>query len=144
MVNKGFTLIEVMIVVVIIAILVAIAYPSYTQYRIRTNRSDVQKELLNIAQQMSAYKVAIGTYAGTNVNTIYGSTAYPQGSAAIYDLTFDPVTTTASEWVLIAKPKSATIQAGNGWICLNDQGQKYWTKGATACALSATSNWDGR
>mgnify|MGYP001759751605 FL=1 len=88
MVNKGFTLIEVMIVVVIIAILVAIAYPSYTQYRIRTNRSDVQKELLNIAQQMSAYKVAIGTYAGTNVNTIYGSTVYPQESTAIYDLTF--------------------------------------------------------
>ncbi|UYF72124.1 type IV pilin protein [Acinetobacter ursingii] len=144
MVNKGFTLIEVMIVVVIIAILAAIAYPSYTQYRVRTNRADVQKELLSIAQQMSAYKVATGTYAGTNVNTIYGSTVYPQGSAAIYDLTFDPVTTTASEWVLIAKPKSGTIQAGNGWICLNDQGQKYWAKGATACALSATSTWDGR
>ena len=144
MVNKGFTLIEVMIVVVIIAILAAIAYPSYTQYRVRMNRSDVQKELLNIAQQMSAYKVATGTYAGTNVNTIYGSTAYPQDICRAPALTFDPVTTTASEWVLIAKPKSATIQAGNGWICLNDQGQKYWAKGATACALSATSNWDGR
>ncbi|HIQ36096.1 type IV pilin protein [Acinetobacter venetianus] len=144
MVNKGFTLIELMIVVAIIAILAAIAYPSYIQYKIRTNRADVQKELLDIAQQMSAYKVATGTYAGTNVSTIYGSNTYPQGSAAIYDLTFDPATTTASEWKLIAKPKNGTVQTGNGWICLNDQGQKYWAKGVNACTLSATSNWDGR
>lgn len=141
--TQGFTLIELMIVVAIIAILAAIAYPSYTQYKIRTNRADVQKEMINIAQQMSAYKVANGTYAGAKVNTIYGLTTYSQGSTAIYDLTFSPETTTASEWVLIAKPRTGTIQDKNGWICLNDQGQKFWTKGATACALSNTSNWDG-
>ncbi|ENU5944243.1 pilus assembly protein PilE, partial [Acinetobacter baumannii] len=25
--------------------------------------------------------------------------------------------------------------------CLNDQGQKFWAKGATVCALSASSSW---
>ncbi|MFU8926219.1 type IV pilin protein [Acinetobacter puyangensis] len=142
--NQGFTLIELMIVVAIIAILAAIAYPSYTEYRVRINRTDVQKEMLNIAQQMSAYKVTNGTYAGAKVNTIYGSTTYSQGSTAIYDLTFSPGTTTASEWTLIAKPIAETIQDKNGWICLNDRGQKFWSKGATACNLSNTSNWDGR
>lgn len=48
--NNGFTLIEAMIVVVIIAILASIAYPSYTNYVVKTNRTDMQAEMLTIAK----------------------------------------------------------------------------------------------
>lgn len=51
--QRGFTLIEVMIVVVIIGVLVAIVYPSYTQYKVRTNRADMQVEMMNIAQNLN-------------------------------------------------------------------------------------------
>ena len=51
---EGFTLIELMIVVAIIAILAAIAYPSYTQYKIRTNRADVQSEMMQTAQRLQS------------------------------------------------------------------------------------------
>ncbi len=44
--NRGFTLIEVMIVVVIIGVLVSIAYPSYQRHMIQTRRSDAQSALL--------------------------------------------------------------------------------------------------
>jgi type IV pilus assembly protein PilE len=51
----GFTLIELMIVVVVIAILVAVGYPSYQQYVMRANRADAQALMLHIANQQQLY-----------------------------------------------------------------------------------------
>ena len=141
--RSGFTLIELMIVVAIIAILAAIAYPSYIQYKIRTNRADVQKEMMLVAQQMSLYKNTKGTFADATVNLVYGRTTYPPTNI-LYDLSFDPSPTTNTEWVLVAKPRVGSMQENNGWICLNNQGQRFWAKGALACELSNTSNWDGK
>ena len=47
--NGGFTLIELMIVVVIVAILAAIAYPSFQQYMRETKRADAHTALLRIS-----------------------------------------------------------------------------------------------
>ncbi len=44
---KGFTIIELMIVVMIVAILLAIAYPSYVQYVRKANRGEAQQLLMN-------------------------------------------------------------------------------------------------
>ena len=142
--SKGFTLIELMIIVAIIGILAAIAYPSYTQYKVRTQRVDAQSEMLQIAQRMQTYRAANGTFKDATVAIVYGGTQTPKQGTALYDLTFSPSPTTANSWTLIAKPIAGTQQAGNGWICLNDQGQKFWAKAATACALSNTSDWAGR
>ena len=71
MLKKGFTLIEMMIVVAIIAILAAIAYPSYTQYKIRTNRVDVQSEMMRIAQNLQNYKLVNHTYTGAKLSLIH-------------------------------------------------------------------------
>lgn len=45
----GFTLIELMITVAIIGILAGIAYPSYTEFVTRSNRSEAQRELMRLA-----------------------------------------------------------------------------------------------
>jgi len=144
MVKSGFTLIELMIVVATIAILAAIAYPSYQNYKIRTNRVEAQAELIFIAQRMNDYKGANGSFAGASVAQLYGSTTIPKTNG-LYDVAFDPSPTEASKWTLVAKPKAGTIQKDNGWLCLNYKGERLWVKGQNSCAeLSPTTHWDGR
>ncbi len=47
--QSGFTLVELLITVAIIGILAGIAYPSYTDFVTRSNRSEGQRELLRLA-----------------------------------------------------------------------------------------------
>lgn len=60
---RGFTLIEVMIVVVIIGILAAIALPSYQEYVIRGNRTEGQALLVDAAARQERYFAQNNTYA---------------------------------------------------------------------------------
>lgn len=138
---KGFTLIELMIVVSIIGILAAIAYPSYHNYKIRTHRTDAQAEMIAIGQSLSQYKATRGNYSNATIDRIYGNSVTPKQGTALYDLTLN---VTDSTWTLIAIPKSRTSQVDNGNIILNSQGQKCWTKTLVACTPSQASNWDGR
>ena len=60
--HQGFTLIEVMIVVAIVGILSAIAYPSYGEYIRRGHRAEGRAGLLQAAQWMERAATATGTY----------------------------------------------------------------------------------
>ena len=60
--QRGFTLIEVMIVVVIVGILTAIALPNYSEYIRRGHRAEARAALLQGAQWMERAATATGTY----------------------------------------------------------------------------------
>ena len=60
---KGFTLIEVMIVVAILGIISAIAIPSYSEYVRKGKRADAKVELLRISQLQESYFVQNLSYA---------------------------------------------------------------------------------
>lgn len=61
--NFGFTVIELMIVLVIVAILLALAYPSYVQYVRKANRGDAQQILMNWSINQEIWRSNNPTYA---------------------------------------------------------------------------------
>ena len=135
--QSGFTLIEMMIVVAIIGVLAAIAYPSYQSYVIKTKRVDMMTEMQNIASEMESRKLAQGSYSAISagVKTDF-STAYPRQGTALYDVTItDPL---VAKWEITAKPKTGTQMAGDGNLSLNYQGVKCRTT-ITPCT---GENWN--
>ena len=60
--RRGFTLIELMIVVAIVAILAAIAYPSYQDSILKGRRAEARTAMLELMQQQERYMTQRGTY----------------------------------------------------------------------------------
>lgn len=68
---RGFTLIELMVVVAIVAIFAAIAIPSYQQYTRRAMASQAQQEVQKLAEQLERHKSKNFSYKGFNARYLY-------------------------------------------------------------------------
>lgn len=129
--SGGFTLLELMIVVLVVAILTALAYPSYTRYLVKSRRAAGMAYLMDLAQREQQYFQDNRTYADTG--TITGLVLPSTGVAADYTVTvvLDAVVATrpSKNFTISAAPNSGTLPAtyqvtSDDTLTINEAGTK--------------------
>lgn len=100
--NRGFTLIELMIVVMVAAILAAIAFPSYQAYTRKANTAFAQQEILKLADQLERHKTRNFNYK----NFVPSTVTLNRGG---YTLTITDDTTTGNAL-------NSTATNGQTWV----------------------------
>lgn len=86
--QRGFTLIELMTVVVIVAILAAIAIPAYNDQVRKTRRATAKAELLDVVQVKERFHSLNGTYVGSpcGTSTDFYTITCPTNTATTFTL----------------------------------------------------------
>lgn len=120
--NQGFTLIELMITVAIIAILAGIALPSYQAYVIRGNRAAAQAQMMDISNREQQFLLADRAYADKTTLEASGY-ALPDEVSGKYDYEVEvDNAATPPTYIITFSPTGS--QADDGDLTLNSVGAK--------------------
>ncbi|WP_371366735.1 type IV pilin protein [Pseudomonas sp. QL9] len=119
--SQGFTLIELMVVAAIVAILAAIAYPSYQQYIIRGKRSGAQAQMMDIANREQQYLLANRAYASKSALEAGG---YSLPSEVASDYSYDVTVGSGSPPTFTITFTPSGSQASDGNLTLTSDGTK--------------------
>ena len=123
--NRGFTLIELMIAVAILAIVATIAIPAYNRYSQRTYRAEAQADLLACAQALERYAAQNFNYSGADTpfaaGTLCSPTSAEQGRYA-----FTLGNLGANTFTLTATPDENGPMKDDGTLTYDQAGRRTW------------------
>ncbi|MCW8825645.1 MAG: prepilin-type N-terminal cleavage/methylation domain-containing protein [Gammaproteobacteria bacterium] len=131
--NAGFTLVELMIVVAIIGILSAVAYPSYVKNIEGSRANDAQGGLVSFANALEKRYARQNTFLGNAAGgadtgapdaNLFPSELPIDGDRKYYDLTI--AAAGVNTFTLRATPKNA--QVGTGFLELDSTGARRWDR----------------
>lgn len=132
--NKGFTLLELMIVVAIIGILSMVALPAYQENVAASKRADAKASLSSFAGLMERYYTENNSYTGATVANTWGSPAtLPKdgNSPAYYTLSISALAATSYTLTATAAGSMSGDRCGN--FTLTSTGVKGVSTAETDC-----------
>ena len=128
--SRGFTLIELMIVVAVVAIIAAIAIPNYSESVRKSRRAQAKADITEYAQMAERFHTINNTYVGFALPT--NRSPREAGGTAHYNLAINPIAT-QSTFTITAN--TATVdqtkdECGN--LAITSTGEKRNSKGTLA------------
>jgi type IV pilus assembly protein PilE len=139
--RRGFTLVELMIVVAVIGILASIAYPNYAEYVLRGKRAEARTALLDLMQQQERFLTQNGTYAKVPANTAFKTHSGDSAASGHYTLSATECDAPAPVDLRLCVQLTAALKvAGSdpkaGNLGLNSTGAKTCTGSTSATPLT--------
>jgi len=122
--DRGFSLIELVVVLAIVAVLAAIAYPAYREQVAHGQRVAAQSALLEDAQSMQRFYAGNNTFEGA-VDANLATAQSPHGGGTVaYTLSVTAVPPTLTTWSLVATPVGPMAGDRCGQLTLDQTGRK--------------------
>lgn len=130
---RGFTLVELMIAVAVMALLAGLAYPAYNSHVAKSRRGDAKQSLVELAQKLERYYSERGTFVGATIGT---GGIYPNTSrGGFYTLAIG--TQTADGFTINAAPAGSQTGDACATFTYNQLGEQ----GVTGATLTAVKCW---
>ena len=141
--NRGFTMIELMIVVVIIGILAAIGYPSYRDYVVRTQRGMAKAAMVQVLDRQEQFFVDNKAFATDVTNLGFGANPFAidrkgaqvatSSGDRIYTIQLNGATATSFTIQAVPQLKQATEDSECGTLSVTNEGVRAASGSATNC-----------
>lgn len=124
---RGFTLVELMVTVAIVALLAGFAIPAYTSYLVKGNRAAAKAFMVAVANREQQYILDARVYGVVTTNAEFSSVlnmTVPTEVSSIYNVTVANVGGNVRTFLITAAPISTQANKNDGTMTLDNTGAK--------------------